>query len=51
MVRKYVRKTEMGSWSEDNNMKAAIDGIKNKSLSFSKATELYHIPRATFYGI
>ena len=46
MVRNYNRKTENARWSE-NDLQAAIKGIKNKTITFSKATELYKIPKST----
>ena len=48
MVRNYKRKTENTRWSE-NDLQAAIKGIKNKAITFSKATELYKIPRSTLF--
>ena len=39
MVRNYKRRTEDARWSE-NDLQAAIKGIKNKTITFSKATEL-----------
>ena len=45
MVRNYKRKTENARWSE-NDLQAAIKDIKDKTITFLKATELYKIPRS-----
>ena len=46
MVRNYKCKTENAGWSK-NDLQAAIKGIKNKTITFSNATEFYKIPRPT----
>ena len=46
MVRNYKCKTENAGWSE-NDLQAAIKCIKNKTITCSKATEFYKIPRST----
>ncbi|CAK8674357.1 unnamed protein product [Clavelina lepadiformis] len=46
MVRNYVRKTQRGKWSEEN-MKKAIDDIKNKKLSIRQAAEQHGVPKST----
>ena len=48
MVRNYKCKTENARWSE-NDLQAAIKGIKDKTITFSKATELYKIPRSILF--
>ena len=48
MVRNYKCKTENAGWSE-NDLQAALKGIKNKTITFSKATEFYKIPRSTLF--
>ncbi|XP_076803114.1 uncharacterized protein LOC143447068 [Clavelina lepadiformis] len=46
MVRNYVRKTQRGKWSEEN-MKKAIDDVKNKKLSIRQAAEQHEVPKST----
>lgn len=48
MVYKYIRKTNQGSWSEDN-LKQAIQSIQDKTLSITGASKTYGIPFATLY--
>ena len=48
MVRNYKRKTENTGWSE-NDLQTAIKCIKDKTITFSKATEFYKIPRSTLF--
>ena len=48
MVRNYKRKTKNARWSE-NDLQAATKDIKKKTITFSKATELYKIPRSTLF--
>lgn len=48
MVYNYTRKTNQGSWSEEN-LKKAIDTIKNQSQSILQASKAYNIPFATLY--
>ena len=48
MVRHYKRKIENAKWSE-SDLQSAIEGIKDKSITFSKAEELYHVLRSTLF--
>ena len=48
MVRNYKRKPENAKWSE-NDLQAAIKSIENKTITFSKAKEVYKIPRSTLF--
>ena len=48
MVRNYKRKTENSGWSE-KDLQAAIKVIMNKTITFSKPTKLYKIPRSTLF--
>ena len=48
MVRNYKRKIENARWSE-NDLQGAIKGIKDKTITFSKAAELYKLPRSTLF--
>jgi len=46
MVRHYVRKTSRQSWSM-TSLTAAVNDVKNKSLSLRKAAATYQVPYAT----
>ena len=48
MVRNYSRKINQENWSEGDTQKA-LKGLRNKTLTYTKATKLYKIPRATLY--
>ena len=44
MVRNYIRKTNRGSWNE-NNMELAIQAVKTKEMSLRKAAASYCVPK------
>ncbi|XP_047125163.1 uncharacterized protein LOC124807368 [Hydra vulgaris] len=44
MVRNYKRKTNRGNWDE-SNMKLAIQAVKNKEMTLSKAANEYSVPK------
>lgn len=46
MVHNYKRKTSRQSWDEEN-MKQAIQKLKNKEMGFRKASEIYGVPKTT----
>ena len=48
MVYNYKRKTDQGSWSEDD-MRRALDEVQSGALSLNSAAKRYNIPFATLY--
>ena len=46
MVRHYIRKSERGSYGEEN-LRKAISEVVNGNMSKAKASKQYHIPLAT----
>lgn len=46
MPRKYIRKTNRGSWSQEN-LELAIQSVTEESLSINQASKLYNIPNRT----
>lgn len=49
MVRKYVRKTQKGSYSEDA-MQRALEFVQNKEMSIKKASEVFKVPRTSIHS-
>ncbi|KAJ9589155.1 hypothetical protein L9F63_028061 [Diploptera punctata] len=43
MVYSYKRKTNQGSWSEDD-MRRAMEEVKSKGLSLKSASKRYNVP-------
>lgn len=46
MVRKYLRKTERGQWSEES-MSNAVDSILNGQMGYRRAAQSYGVPQTT----
>lgn len=46
MVNKYKRKTDRQSWDEEN-MKKALQKVKNNEIGFKKAAHTFNVPRTT----
>lgn len=46
MVRNYERTTDRGKWSEDN-LRKAMDEVKNKGMSVLAASKQFNVPRKT----
>lgn len=46
MPKKYVRKTDRGSW-DAGKMEEAMNAVATADLSVNKAASLYGVPRST----